>query len=255
METNYHKDQTYFTRSYLADFLKSPLHALTNLNAEETTTPALLFGQGYHALLAGLFHQDFFVLDEAMRPEPTMTFASIKNKEWKSKILAGAQKVLMLEDYKKMELMLAMMHKSEYVKRMNAFEYRQEIAILAEIEGYKVKCKPDCIITERSLLVDWKTTIELPVNEYQAERIIRKWNLHFQAAFYTEITGMDHMLFFFQEKGEPFDVVPVLIQKNSTLMQEGRDLWRYCAKMATECRKTGIYPGIAGQLTNNCLTL
>ena len=255
MTDNYHKNQDYFTRSYLAAFLKSPLHAKTQLEAEETTTPALLFGQAYHAMVAGTFHKDFTIMDENARPEPEKTMASTLNKTWRAELESAGRPLIAGEDYRKMLQMLSMLESNEYVKRMNAFEYHQEIAICAEIEGYKVKCKPDCIIKERGLLVDWKTTTELPVNEYQAERIIRKYNYHFQAAFYTEITGMDHMLFFFQEKTEPFDVVPVLIQKDSPLMQEGRDLWRYCAKLATQCRKPGIYPGIAGQLTNNCLTL
>lgn len=252
---NYHKSQECFTRSYLVAFLKSPLHAKTQLEAEETSTPALLFGQAYHAMLAGTFSNDFIVINETARPEPEKTMASTLNKMWKAELESNGLPLISADDFAKMDAMRNMMHSSEYVRRMNAFEYTQEVAILAEIDGYKVKCKPDCIIKERSLLVDWKTTQELPVNEYQAERIIRKYNYHFQAAMYCDITSMDHFLFFFQEKAEPFDVVPVLIRKDSPLMQEGRDLWRYCAKMATECRKTGCYPGIANQLTNNCITL
>lgn len=252
---NYHKDQEYFTRSYLVAFLKSPLHAKTQLESEETSTPALLFGQAYHAMLAGTFYNDFTVMNEAARPEPEKNMSSNLNKAWKSELEALGKPIISADDYQKMVAMTIVMQSSEYVRRMNVFEYRNEVAICAEIDGYLVKCKPDRIIKERSLLADWKTTIDLPVNEYQAERIIRKYNYHFQAALYCEITGMDHFIFFFQEKSEPYDVVPVLIQKDSPLMREGRDLWRYCAKLATECRRTGVYPGIAGQLTNQCITL
>lgn len=254
---NYHKDQTYFTRSYLVNYLISPLHAKTELEAEDTSTPALLYGQAYHALLAGSFHQDFFVLDEAMRPEPDKTTASNLNKVWiwKERQAGGVRKMVTFVDFQKMEAMKKMMHASEYVKRMNAFAFTQEEVIQAVIDGFKVKCKPDCMLPERSLLVDWKTTAELPINEFQANRLVRKYNYHFQAAFYCDITGMDHMLFFFQEKVEPFDVVPVLIRKDSPLMEEGRELWKRCAKQATECHRKGEWLGIASVLTDGCITL
>lgn len=255
METeNYHKNQEWFTRSYLVDFLKSPLHAKTQLEAEDTTTPALLFGQAYHALIAGTFFRDFYVLDEANRPEPDKTMASNLNKAWKAEI-AARHTIIMNDLFETMAQMAAVLKSNEYVKRMNAFQFNQEIAIMATIDGYKLKCKPDCIIAERSLLVDWKTTTDLPINEVQAERLVRKYNYHFQAAMYCEVTGMDHMLFFFQEKSSPYDVVPVLIRKGSPLMQEGAELWRYCAKLATECRRTGKYEGVASLLPNNCIEL
>lgn len=251
---NYHKNQDHFTRSYLVDFLKSPLHAKTQLEAEDTATPALLFGQAYHALIAGTFFQDFYVLDEANRPEPDKTMASNLNKAWKAEI-AAKHTIISQDDFERLLAMKTQLESNEYVKRMNAFQFNQEIVICAEIDGYKLKCKPDCIIRERSLLVDWKTTTDLPVNEYQAERLVRKYNYHFQAAMYCEVTGMDHFLFYFQEKSTPYDVVPVLIRKGSPLMQEGADLWRYCARMATECRKSGKYEGVASLLTDNCITL
>lgn len=255
MTDNYHKSQEYFTRSYLVNYLISPLHAKTELEAEESSTPALLFGQAYHALLAGSFHQDFFVLDEAMRPEPDKTMASNLNKAWREKLSSGVQKAITLSDFQKMERMKAEMHKSEYVKRMNAFAFTQEEVIQAVIDGFKVKCKPDCMLPERKLLVDWKTTAELPINEFQANRLVRKYNYHFQAAMYCDITGMDHFLLFFQEKVEPFDVVPVLIRKDSPLMQEGRELWKHCAKKATECHLKNEWLGIASVLTDGCITL
>jgi hypothetical protein len=214
-----------------------------------------LFGQGYHALLNGTFDKEFAVLDETQRPEPDKTMASNLNKAWKATIEAQGLPIIAADQYADMCAMRDMMQANEYVKRMNAFTYVQEEVYSATVDGYNLKCKPDCIIAERSLLVDWKTTAELPVNEYQAERAIRKYNYHFQAALYCDVTGMDHFIFFFQEKSAPFDVVPVLIRKGSPLMEEGRELWRYCAKLATECKKTGIYPGISGQLTDKCITL
>lgn len=255
MAKNYHKDQEYFTRSYLVNYLISPLHAKTELEAEETSTPALLFGQAYHALLGKTFFNDFTILDEAMRPEKDKTMASNLNKAWKEKMASGPQKLITLEDYQKMEKMYIEMQKNEYVTRMNAFQFTQEEVIKAVVDGYKVKCKPDCMLPERKLLVDWKTTAELPINEFTAQRLVRKYNYHFQAAFYCDITGMDHMLFFFQEKVAPFDVVPVLIRKDSPLMEEGRELWKHCAKMATECHKKNEWLGIASTLTDNCITL
>jgi hypothetical protein len=255
MTDNYHKNQEYFTRSYLVAFLKSPLHAKTLLESEEKSTPALLFGQAYHAMLAGTFSNDFTILDEAARPEPEKTMASTLNKMWRSELESQGKPLISADDHRTMLEMNDMMANNEFVRRMNAFEYRQEVAICAEIDGYKVKCKPDVIIRERSLLVDWKTTTELPVNAYQAERLVRKYNYHFQAAMYCDITGMDHFLFFFQEKSAPYDVVPVLISKVSPLMEEGRDLWRYCAKLATECQQKNKWGGVASTITDNCITL
>ena len=78
--------KTSFSYSALSKLLVSPDEFTSYLNKEFKGTPATELGKAFHSLLLepDTFEKDIFIWDENERPEPTKTFASKANKQWKA---------------------------------------------------------------------------------------------------------------------------------------------------------------------------
>jgi len=259
---DYHKDYSHYSKSFLVQFEKSPLAAFTYMNEEKESTKAMDFGRAYHAAIDGTF-KDTFVSDKAIYDEigGKSPRATNKYKEW---IAEQTKEVIQFESIETIKTMILELQKNEVVKRINAFDLVQEMPFYAEISGYKVKCKPDGLQIGRgkngeNLVIDWKTTDDL--SEYSIKRTIFKYGYDVQAALYCEIIAKlnndteTNMLFIFQDKNAPYDVLPVLVKWDSEIMQIGRDKWREYAAKADECFKSGVWPGVASKYNENLLIL
>jgi len=260
--TDYHKDYEYYSKSFLMQFEKSPLAAFTYMNTERVPTDAIIFGQAYHAVIDGTFKDSFVsdkeIFDTIGGKSPRSTNAY---KEW---VAEQTKQIIQFPDIEILKQMILQLKENEVVKRINAFELVQEMPFYAEISGYKVKCKPDGLQIGRgkngeNLVIDWKTTDDL--SEYSIKRSIFKYGYDVQAALYCEIIAKlnndveTNMLFIFQDKNAPYDVLPVLVKWDSEIMQFGRDKWRTYAQKADECFKSGIWPGVASKYSENLLIL
>jgi len=257
---DYHKDYEYYSKSLLVQFEKSPLAAFTYMNEKKEPTPAMIFGQAYHAIIDGSFKDSFVsdkeIYDSIGGKSPRSTNAY---KEW----VANQDKlIIQFNDIEVLKLMMLQLKQNEVVKKINAFELVQEQPFKAEISGYKVKCKPDGLQIGRgkngeNLIIDWKTTDDL--SEYSIKRSIIKFGYDVQAALYCEIISKlnndseTNMLFIFQEKNAPYDVLPVLVKWDGETMQFGRDKWREYAALAEMCFSTNVWPGVASKYSENLL--
>lgn len=260
--SDYHKNYEYYSKSFLCQFEKSPLAAWHYMNSEKESTKAMDFGRAYHAIIDGsfndLFESDRIIYSEIDSKSPRATNAY---KQWVSE---QEKSVIQWEQIDIIEQMLIQLHSNDVVRRINAFELVQEKPFYAEISGYKVKCKPDGLQISRgkkgeNLVIDWKTTDD--ISEYGIRRSMYKYGYDVQAALYCEIISKlnndteTNMLFIFQDKNAPYDVLPVLVKWDSDVMQLGREKWREYAQKANECFIKNEWPGAASKYSEKLLIL
>jgi len=260
---DYHKDFEFLSKSFLTKFQLSPLHAYHYMTAEQTDTDAMRFGRAYHAIIADQM-DEVVIFDPVERPEPDKNFGSKLNKQWKEEIFSIPDKdIISMEEYLIIKKMIAQLQLNEMVQQIHAFELVQEEAFRTVIDTYKVKCKPDGLQIGRgenkeNLIIDWKTCTSVHPDKIRYD--IVKYGYDVQAALYsdiiTEIHGNEsNFMFIFQEKTEPYDVLPVIIPSESEVMYDGRNKWRNYAIQARKCFDSGVWPGVAGGFMNNCLII
>jgi hypothetical protein len=225
---------------------------------------AMRFGRIYHAIIAGET-DSFVVFDTDKRPEQDKTMASNLNKAWKDQVMtdAGDRDICTAEEYAQFLAMIERLRENEVVQQINAFDLVQEEAFKAEIDGYKVKCKPDGLQVARgankeNLVIDWKTCTSVHPDKIRYDMI--KYGYDVQAALYTDIIselngGESNFMFIFQEKTAPYDVLPVLVMSYSEVMKVGRNKWRNYYISARKCLDSGIWPGVADQFKEKCLII
>lgn len=266
---DYHDNYDYLSKSFLTKFDTSPAHAYHYMmHRGEIDTPAMRFGRAYHSIIEGKFFARFAIFDETARPELDKTMASKANKEWKATFLQAAKEnnmeVIGREEADQIGAMLERLKANEIVQMIKAFDLVQEEAFRAEIDGYKIKCKPDGLQLNRgkngeNLVIDWKTCAS--VHPMKVKYDIPKFGYDVQAAMYSEIISAmndnreTNFMFIFQEKNEPYDVLPVVIRWGSNVMQEGSDKWRDYYIQARKCFDTGIWPGVANKYEGGVLIL
>ena len=262
---NYHKDYEYLSKSFLQQFSISPAHAKHYME-NPPDTDAMRFGRIYHAMIAGAV-SEFALFDPAQRPELDKTFGSKLNKEWKETFILAAEKngidICTIEEHEQITSMISKLRDNEVVQQINAFDLVQEEAFRTEIDGYKVKCKPDGLQIHRgtnkeNLVIDWKTCTSVHPDKIRYDMI--KYGYDVQAALYTDIIsetngGESNFMFIFQEKTEPYDVLPVLVMSYSEMMKDGRNKWRNYYIQARKCFETGVWPGVADQFKEKCLII
>jgi len=78
-------------------------------------------------------------------------------------------------------------------------------------------------------------------------RILNKYNYAIQAVHYTEIlrqvTGKEVNFFFvFVEKSEPFEVLPVWLNRDGEYYNNWFDIWNEAVQQADKAIKSGVYP-------------
>ena len=254
--SNYHKDYTYWSKSLLSKFLESPKRAFIYMNSEfNSDTKAMNFGRAYHSYIEGV--DDFVVIDEEKRPDFTKGMTANVNKEWLKKIKESSDTVISKEEYCQIvDMVETLKYNSVFCKMCG--EQKNEEVFKAVINGFKLKCKPDRILTKQCLIVDWKTCES--VNERKIKYAINDYNYDMQSAIYSDImfalTGVKHnFLFMFQEKTAPYEVLPVLVRHTSDVMEQGRQKYLEACKRAKESFETGIYKTVSEFYENQILEL
>jgi hypothetical protein len=79
--------------------------------------------------------------------------------------------------------MIEQLKSNSIVQQINAFDLLQEEAFRAEIDGYKIKCKPDGLQIGRganneNLVIDWKTCNNIHPKAIQYDFIKYGYDVH-----------------------------------------------------------------------------
>ena len=253
---NYHKDFTFWSKSLLQNFLKSPLNAKIYMEAEKQDTPAMNFGRAYHMAIENV-NVPVYKFDD--RPDTRYSMAAQKNAAWLEEMKNNHETIVSDEEMAVINDMISILKKNETYQKINSFKPKQEEPFRTKLKGiYPVKCKPDAICSESALIVDWKTIDS--VDERNIYKNLRAYHYDMQAALYCdilrEITGVKHnFLFMFQEKAAPYDVLPVLVRHNSETFLRGQSKYLKCCEMAKKSFDTGLWPGSASKFDNGILEL
>lgn len=253
---NYHDDHSAFSKSFLTYFLKSPLAAKTFLDGERKDTAAMNFGRAYHSIVAGF--EDYKVYDESERPNQKFGMAAQANVAWLEEMKKECETCISKTEFEQILDMKVKLMENEITNKIIGLKHLKEVAYKATIDGVNYKCKPDAIVMESALIVDWKTIDS--VDEWNVRKNIRNYHYDMQVALYCDIlkeqTGIAHnFLFVFQEKEKPYDVLPVLVRHTSETYMSGRVKYKECGAAAKKAFETGIWPGAASKYNDNMLEL
>lgn len=118
-----------------------------------------------------------------------------------------------------------------------------ELSFFGEIDGVKVRCRPD-ILRDGRLLADLKTTDDASFRAFQ--RSVGNFKYHRQAAFYcdviTQITGetYDTFTIIAVEKSPPYAVQVFVLDEAS--IEKGREEYRRGLAVYRECLLTNKWP-------------
>lgn len=242
-----------YSFSFLKNFAKSPMAAKAYMERTIEPTPQMVFGSLFHAVMSNTVKAEFIIYNELDRPEPDRTMGTAKNRAWKRQINEEAMDANLImvnqDDHCKALQMREAVQAHEFGKKL--LDWSGEV----EKKYYHgdFMGKLDKWLPEQKLVIDWKTTAEIRPQWMGSD--IKKYYYHAQAALYSHLMGDVDVMFVFIEKKEPFDVLPVLIEAGSELMDEGAALIQLWRDQADECFRSGKWPGISSNFENGVLTL
>lgn len=115
---------------------------------------------------------------------------------------------------------------------------KAEQSYFSEIDGIKVKCRPDFYNENLGLIIDLKTTSDASPSGFS--KSIANFNYHIQTAFYSDIMQslgkkVNKFLFIAVETKEPFlvgfyELDLVAIDKGREKYKELLSLWKWCVE-------------------------
>ena len=257
---NYHKNHEYIASTLLKQYDKSPLKAKAYIEGDvNTDTPAMMIGRVFHEMMDG--SETFIIFDPENRPEPTKTFGSKLNKEWKDSIYTSGKDVVSIDEYNNLANMVSSITASKfYNKLLGGVKLEsKEKGYYTEVAGCKIKCKPDALYegaNDSIICVDWKSTSEkLTADRWQYNRVIKKYGYDLSAVHYSEVLYNHfkkdvHFFLLFVESAEPYDVMPVYINRQGEMYQQTFDRWIAAVQGLTKCLTTGEWPTIESQVNN-----
>ncbi|MDA3046729.1 PD-(D/E)XK nuclease-like domain-containing protein [Campylobacter sp. VBCF_06 NA8] len=129
-----------------------------------------------------------------------------------------------------------------------------EQSYFSEINGVKVKCRPDFYNEKLGLLVDLKTAQS--VKKYDFTKSIANYAYDMQVAFYTDILeslgkAVNSFLFIAVETKEPYGVAFYEIKRNSPIFESGRQYYTRLLAQWSECVANDSYPNYEREINEN----
>ena len=235
------------SRSELFKISESPEKFKYYRENPEEPTPALLFGQLFHAM--------------ALQPETVCEqFAVMPNVDRRTKAGKEAfakfesesadKHVVSLDMVEQATAMCEALNKNEFVKKLLKGEKEKPFFWVDEMTGEQCKCRTDVLteIGENLIIVDLKTA-----DCAETETFIRaaiKYGYDFQSAMYSD--GVKHntnrnplFVFIVIEKKPPYAIN--ILQADKLLIRRGYDLFREYLGIYSECKKTGVWWGYLGR--------
>lgn len=235
----YHDNIEYISCSALKQYLKSPAHYKAYIEEEREQTPALIFGSFYHLMILEPAKVKEEFITELDRPDKTKIMRAQMNKQWKEnsdKTYINMKDVGLVLDMKKV------LNDNENLKYLINKGVNEVSYYLEDLEGVKVKCRPDKI-TENAI-IDLKTCEDASVEGFT--RQIFKYGYHIQAAMYLDIlqqiTGKERQFIFLaQEKKKPYAYQ--IFRVDNTILEQGRYEYKELLKLHKKCLERNEWLG------------
>ncbi|MBO5854393.1 MAG: PD-(D/E)XK nuclease-like domain-containing protein [Bacteroidales bacterium] len=245
-ETEYRQHPA-ISRSELFKIRESPEKFKYYREHPEEPTPALLFGQLFHAM--------------ALQPETVADlFAVAPNVDRRTKTgkeefanfesEAEGKTVVTADMYQQAMEMCEALNKDEYVKKLLKGEKEKSFFWDDDLTGEQCKCRTDCLteVGDNLIIVDLKSTENAETEAFIHSAI--KYGYDVQSAMYSEgvkiNTGRDPLFVFIAiEKKPPYAIN--ILQADKLLIRRGYDLFRELIGIYHECKTTDNWWGYLGR--------
>ncbi|MDM5264770.1 PD-(D/E)XK nuclease-like domain-containing protein [Sulfurovum sp. XTW-4] len=218
---DYHADRSHLSASTIKTILKNPYEYL---NPVEKSNDSLLLGNVVHKLVLEpeTFNEEFAVM-------PVCDRRTKAGKEIHANFIeeSNGKECVTQEMYDQALEMSKAISEQKEIKELLLSNGLPERSIFSEIDGIKVKCRPDYYREDLGLIVDLKTTVDSSPDGFV--RQVASYGYFIQAAFYLDVlksVGLPANKFIFVavSKTEPYMVgVYELTEQDIEL---GRDMYK-----------------------------
>lgn len=201
---------------------------------QSEASPSQILGSAVHKLV---LEKDDFINEFAI--EPNLDKRTKDGKAEYNEFLAkNSHKIIIKSDeFEKADLIansvLEMKATANFLK-----DGKAEQSYFSEIDGVKVKCRPDFYNENLGLIIDLKTTSDASPNGFM--KSIANFNYHIQTAFYSDILRslgkkVNKFLFIAVETKEPYlvgfyELDEAAIEKGREKYKELLNLWKWCVE-------------------------
>ncbi len=237
----------------LMNILRSPFHYKKLLERKEKPSKSMIIGSAFHSLLLEpkAFEEQYTVF---RKPEPDKTMSTKANKDALAdmKIRLSHKTILMEDDYTIISNMAEEVNAVKSARDLLNLKGNVEESIYLEIDGVKIKIRPDKY-TKNGVLIEVKTTKNAHPNSFRKDCLNYYYDL--QPALYTdvlkEISGTEYKDVFIiaVENNYPY-ACQVYSCSELGFIDIGRGRYQKAMEIYKECLKSGKYPGYE-KLANN----
>jgi PDDEXK-like domain of unknown function (DUF3799) len=267
----YNLPNTFVSQSSLKQFIKSPqsYHWQYVLgNDGWAGSAASNLGSLVHCMLLEphLVEQQYYLHDEAYRPEPDKTMASNANKQWKATMcayaVAAGQQLVTKELYSQADAMLQKLCEHELAMHyfitglgLDSVHLKEQAVFWRnDCSDLPLKSKLDILLIDlaagKAWVVDYKTTSACNSQEFGWS--VKKYGYDIQAAFYQDaarsylqdnypgITFDIQVLFIPQNTKAPYQVLGVY-ELDADTLRKARATYERALQELEGCLHTGIW--------------
>ena len=235
------------SRSELFKISESPEKFKYYREHPEKPTPALVFGQLFHAmaLTPEIVWEQFAVM-------PNVDRRTKVGKEAFAEFEAQAEgKIIVSGDVvEQATAMCEALNKNEFVQKLFKGEKEKPFFWVDEMTNEECKCRTDVLteVGENLIIVDLKSTDNAETDAFMRSAI--KYGYDLQSAMYSEgvkvNTGKEPLFVFIAiEKKPPYAIN--ILQADKLLVRRGYDLFRECLGVYHECKTTDNWWGYLGR--------
>ena len=247
MKEKEYRSQPAISRSELFKISESPEKFKYYREHPEEPTPALLFGQLFHAmaLTPETVWEQFAVMPNVDRRTKT-------GKEAFSDFEASVEgkTIVSVDMVEQATAMCEALNKNDFVKKLLKGEKEKPFFWADEMTGEECKCRTDVLteIGENLIIVDLKTADCAETEAFMRAAI--KYGYDFQSAMYSD--GVKHntnrnplFVFIVIEKKPPYSIN--ILQADNLLIRRGYDLFREYIGIYHDCKQSGNWYGYLGK--------
>lgn len=228
------------SKSDLDELAKSPLHFKNKEFKEQT--PSMLLGSVVHKLVLepNDFKNEFSVC-------PKVDKRTKQGKELLNEFIANLNGTIAVE-YDIFDIAKDMTNEVLAMKQTAVFlrDGKAEQSYFSELNGVKVKCRPDFYNEKLGLIVDLKTTSDASAKSFMSS--VANFNYHIQASFYMDIMRSlgyraDKFLFIAVETKSPYYVG--FYELDADALEYGRSRYTELLELYKWCFENNNWYGYA----------
>ncbi len=242
-----YREHPAISRSELFKISESPEKFKYYREHPEEPTPALLFGQLFHAmaLQTDTVWEQFAIMPNVDRRKKAGKEALAEFEQQ-----AEGKTIVTVDMVEQATAMCEALNKNEFVKKLLKGEKEKPFFWVDEMTGEECKCRTDVLteVGENLIIVDLKTADCAETETFMRSAI--KYGYDFQAAMYSEgvkiNTGREPLFVFIViEKKPPYAIN--ILQADKLLIRRGYDLFREYIGIYHECKTTDNWYGYLGK--------